>query len=121
MNLPIYFPGWMFLYFAAFGTIALALVALIFWTWMRITRLANGFLRVALKWNIVGYIFMFCASWFACGIGGGPGNLLSTDPSMHNPFLASMSAVSGMFASVVGWTCLLISQLKLLSGFEGNT
>ncbi|HEU0295294.1 MAG TPA: alpha/beta hydrolase [Anaerolineales bacterium] len=95
MSLPTYFPGWMYLYFAGFGSIALVLVALVFWTWMKVNRLANGYLRTALKWNMVGYIFMFSASWFACGIGAGPGNLLSTDLSMHNPFLATMGPSPG--------------------------
>lgn len=118
MNLPPHFPGWMYLYFATFGSIALILLALVFWTWMKINRLAQGYLRTGLKWNAVGYVFLFTASWFACGIGGGPGNLLSLDASMHNPFLASMSAVSGMFASVAGWVCLLVGQRKLLEGLD---
>jgi hypothetical protein len=118
MNLPPFFPGWMFLYFAGFGTLALILVSLIFWTWMRVTRLVNGSLRTALKWNMVGYCFLFCASWFACGVGAGPGNLLSTDPAMHNPFLASMAAVAGMFTSVAGWAFLLTGQRKLLRSLE---
>ena len=120
MNLPTNVPAWIFLYFSIFGSIALILVALIFWLWIKVNRAARGYMRTALKWNIVGYIFMFCASWFACGVGWGPGYLLSTDPSMHNPFLATMSAVSGMFASVAGWVCLLVGQRKLLGGLDGK-
>jgi hypothetical protein len=120
MSLPTYFPGWMYLYFASFGSIALVLVALVFWTWMKVNRLADGYLRTALKWNMVGYIFVFSASWFACGIGAGPGNLLSLDASMHNPFLATMGAVSGMFASVAGWICLLVGQRTLLDGLDSK-
>jgi hypothetical protein len=118
MNLPPHFPVWMYLYFATFGSVALILLALVFWTWMKVNRLTEGFLRTTLKWNSVGYVFLFIASWFACGIGAGPGNLLSLDVSMHNTFLASMSAVSGMFASVAGWVCLLVGQRKLLEGFD---
>jgi hypothetical protein len=120
MNLPDYFSSWMFLYFAIFGTAALVLVALLFRTWMKVNRLANGYLRTALKWNSAGYFFMFCAAWFACGIGAGPGNLLSLDVSMHNPFLATMAALSGMFMSVAGWMCLLAGQRKLLKGLEAS-
>ena len=29
-----------------------------------------------------------------------------------------MSAVSGMFASVAGWACLLVGQRKLLEGLD---
>ena len=118
MSLPPHFPGWMYLYFAVFGSTALILVALVFWTWMRVNHAASSQLRTALKWNAVGYVFLFIAQWFACGIGAGPGNLLSLDASMHNPFLASMSAASGMFASVAGWVCLLVGQRKLLKGFD---
>jgi len=118
MNLPAHFPAWMYLYFAVFGSTVLVLVALVFWTWMKVNRAASGQLRTALKWNAVGYVFLFIASWFACGIGAGPGNLLSLDASMHNKFLASMSAVSGVFASVAGWGCLLVGQRKLLEGLD---
>lgn len=120
MNVPAYFPAWMYLYFAAFGSIALILVALVFWTWMKVNQLAIGYLRTALKWNLFGYFWLFCAAWFACGIGAGPGNLLSLDESMHHPFLATMGAVSGMFASVAGWVFLLVGQRKLLAGLEST-
>jgi hypothetical protein len=118
MSLSPHFPEWMYLYFAVFGSTALILVTLVFWTWMKVNHAASGRLRAALKWNAVGYFFLFIASWFACGIGAGPGNLLSLDASMHNPFLASMSAVSGMFASVAGWVCLLVGQQKLLERLD---
>ena len=118
MSLPPHFPEWMYLYFAVFGSTVLILVTLVFWAWMKVNHAASGQLRAALKWNAVGYFFLFIASWFACGIGAGPGNLLSLDASMHNPFLASMSAVSGMFASVIGWVCLLVGQQKLLERLD---
>jgi CDP-diglyceride synthetase len=114
MNLPPHFSGWMYLFFAFFGSASLVLVILVFWNWMKVNRLVKGTIQSALKWNAGGYVWLFVANWFACGIGAGPGNLLSTDPAMHNAFLASMAAVSGMFASVVGWICLLVGQRKLL-------
>jgi hypothetical protein len=118
LNLPPHFSAWMYLYFVTFGTIALILLIFVFWTWMKVNRLARGYLRTALKWNTVGYVFLLTASWFACGIGAGPGNLLSLYASMHNPFLASMGAVGGMFTSVSGWVCLLVGQRKLLAGLD---
>ena len=78
MSLSPHFPEWMYLYFAVFGSTALILVTLVFWTWMKVNHAASGQLRAALKWNAVGYGFLFIASWFACGIGAGPGNLLSS-------------------------------------------
>jgi hypothetical protein len=51
-------------------------------------------------------------------IGAGPGNLLSTDLSMHKPFFAGAAAAMGMFMSVAGWICLLVGQRKLLKGLE---
>jgi hypothetical protein len=118
MNLPPFLPAWLYLYFAFFGTLALALVAVIFWTWMRVNRIAVGTLRRALKWNIVGYFFVFCAAWFACGIGAGPGWLLSSDIRMHNSQLAIAAAASGMLASVLGWICLLIGQRRMLRALQ---
>lgn len=120
MNLPSGFAAWVFLYFAISGTIAMALVALIYWTWMKTTRLSTGALRSGLAWNAVGNIFTFSAAWFACGIGAGPGFLLSSDPTMHRPFLALAAGVAGMFTSVVGWACLLVGIRKILKGLESG-
>lgn len=120
MSVPAYFPAWLFLYFAAMGTIALVLVALLFWTWMKTTRLSAGSLRSALAWSAGGYIFVLSASWFACGIGAGPGFLLSSDGSMHQPFLATAAAVAGMFCSVVGWVCLLVGFRKILKALRSG-
>jgi hypothetical protein len=121
VNVPPYFPTWMYLYFASLGTLALVLVAALFWTWMRSTRLSRGYLRAALQWNAVGYLFLFSAVWFACGIGAGPGFLLSTDPARHQPLLAAAAAAAGMFCSVLGWVCLLAGQRRLLNGLESET
>ena len=122
MNLPTYFPTWMVLYFGTAGSIGLSLVALVFWTWMKTTRLSDGHVRSSLRWNIVGYVFLFSANWFACGIGGGPGNMLSSDPSMYQPMLATYAAVLAMLCSLPGWGCILIGQRVMLKGLEqGST
>lgn len=118
MRIPDEFPAWMFLYFASFGTIALVLVSLIFWTWMKTTRLSAGALRSGLGWNAVGTSLLFSATWFACGIGAGPGNLLSSDPSIHRPFLAGAAAVAGMFCSVGGWACLFVGIRRIHKGLK---
>ena len=121
MTFPDEFPAWMFLYFASFGTIALILISLIFWTWMRTTRLTAGALRRGLAWNALGTSLLFSATWFACGIGAGPGNLLSSDPGIQRPFLAGAAAVAGMFCSVGGWTCLLVGIRTILKGLEDRS
>lgn len=118
MGIPRYFPTWLFLYFTSLGTVALVLVALLFWTWLRTTRFSAGPLRSALAWMVAGFVFVLSAAWFACGVGAGPGFLLSTDASMHQPFLATAAAVAGMFSSVVGWVCLLVGFRKILKGLE---
>lgn len=116
MNTPSYFPTALYLYFAAAGTVVLVLVTLVFWTWLRTTRLTHGRLRSGLAWIAAGFVFLFAAQWFACGIGAGPGFLLSTDASMHQPFLASAAAVAGMFCSVVGWALVLVGFTRIRKG-----
>lgn len=120
MRLPAEFPTWMFLYFAVFGSIALVLVALIYWTWMKTTKWTTGALRSGLAWNAVGTSLLFSATWFACGIGAGPGNLLSSDQAIHRPFLAGAAAVAGMFCSVAGWACLLAGIRRIRAGLESG-
>jgi hypothetical protein len=118
MNLLTYFPAWMVFYFGISGTIGLILVAMVFWTWRETTRLTRRYARAALVWNMVGYVFLFSASWFACGIGGGPGNLLSTDPAMRQPMLATGAAIIAMAVSLPGWGCILMSQRTILTGLK---
>lgn len=118
MRLPAEFPAWMFIYFATMGSIALVLISLIYRTWMKTTRRTAGSLRRGLAWSAVGTAFTFSATWFACGIGAGPGNLLSSDVSIQRPFLAGAAAVAGMFCSVVGWACLLVGIRTILRGLE---
>lgn len=108
------FPPYMWIYFAEFGTLAIVFLALTFWTWIKTTRLTKGPLKRALLWNMAGYVALFTALWFACGIGGPPGNLLSTDPSLQNPTVAGGAAMAGMFFSVVGWILLWVGMRNML-------
>lgn len=114
MNLPSSHPVWMWLYFAAFGTADLVLFALVVWNWMMFNALADGDQRSAAKWNVIGYTCLFLAGWFACGIGGPLGNMVSADPSVRYLAAAVKSAVLSMFFTVPGWVCLLVGQRKAL-------
>ena len=55
-------------------------------------------------------MFLLSSQWFACGIGAGPGFLLSDDDSARQPFLATAAAVAGMFCSVIGWLGVLVGM-----------
>lgn len=112
MNFPISHPVWMFLYFGTFGTAGAVLFTLTIWYWMKAHALAQGPLRSALKWNAFGYMFLFFAAWFACGIGGPPGNLLSADPAIPNLYAGTGSALLSMFFSVPGWALVMVGQRK---------
>lgn len=114
MNLPTTHPLWMWLYFGTLGSAGAVLFTLLAWNWLRVHGLAKGAVRSAAKWNMIGYIFLFSGAYFACGIGGLPGNLLSPDPAMHNPGVATASAVLSMFLSVPGWACVLVGMRKLM-------
>jgi len=118
MNFPETHPLWMWLYFGTFGSIGAILFTLIVWNWLKVNTLTMGYQRSAAKWSMVGYMFLFIAQWFACGIGGHPGSLLSPDPSKHYYFAAMLAAVLSMLFSVPGWACIFISQRKLLSGLN---
>lgn len=115
MNPPEHFPVGLYLYFAVSGTLALVLVALVFWTWLQTRRRTTGRLRSGLAWVAAGLAFMFSSQWFACGIGAGPGYLLSEDVSVHQPFLATAAAVAGMFCSVAGWVLVLLGLRRVLA------
>lgn len=119
MSAPSYFPTALYLYFAAAGSIVLVLVALVFWTWLQATRLTAGRLRSALVWLAAGFVALFASQWFACGIGAGPRFLLSTDASMHQPFLATAAAVAGMFCSVLGWAFVLVGLIRVRKVLRG--
>jgi hypothetical protein len=113
-------PLWMWIYFGAFGLSGAILFTLILWQLMKYHVLARGYLRSAARWNIIGYAFLFSAAWFACGVGGTPGNLLSPDPAAHNPAVATSVAALSIFLSVPGWACLLVAQSRLLRGAQSG-
>ena len=114
MNLPATHPIWMWLYFGIFGSAGVVLFTLVVWNWLKVHSLAKGALRSAVKWNVIGYMFLFFGAWFACGIGGPPGNLLSPDLTLHNPNYATGGAILSMFFSVPGWTCVLVGMRKMI-------
>ncbi len=108
MNDPAHFPIALYLYFAAGGTTALILFALVMWTWLKARAITSGRLRSGLTWLGIGFSFLLSAQWFACGIGAGPGFLLGDDEATRQPFLATAAAVAGMFCSVLGWISVLL-------------
>lgn len=114
MNFPETHPLWMWLYFGSLGTIAAILFTLIVWNWMKFQRTSEGAIRTAAAWNMAGLTCLFIAEWFACGIGGNPGRLLSGDPSIHYLFGGTLAAILAMFFSVPGWIFILIGQTKML-------
>lgn len=87
---------------------------------MKVHALVKGYQRSAARWGMVGYMFLFFAAWFACGIGGPPGNMLSPDPAAQNAFLAIFEATLSMFFSVPGWACVLVGQRKMLQGAQSE-
>ena len=113
MDFPPSHPLWMWLYFGAFGSADLILFALVVWNWMRFNALTDGNRRSAARWNVLGYAFLFAAGWFACGIGGPLGNMLSSDPSARWMAAAVEAATLSMLFTVPGWVCLLIGQRKM--------
>jgi len=70
---------------------------------------------------MIGYMFLFFSAWFACGIGGSPGNLLSTNPGTHYLTGAIYAATLAMFFSVPGWLCVLIGLRKMLKSVQSET
>lgn len=120
MNFPESHPNWMWLYFGIFATVGVILFTLVVWNWMKALKRAEGYLRSATKWSMAGYMFIFFSAWFACGIGGSPGNLLSANSDTHNLVAAIWAAVLAMFFSVPGWACLLVSQRKMLKGIQSE-
>jgi hypothetical protein len=65
-------------------------------------------------------MFLFVAAYFACGIGGPPGSLLSSDQLTHDIEAAYDSALLGIFFSVPGWGCVLVGIRKLLRGIQSQ-
>jgi len=120
MNFPASHPTWMWLYFGTFGTLEAVLFTLVVWHWMKVHALVKGLMRSAAKWSVVGYMFLFFAAWFACGVGGPPGNMLSSNPTAHNLSAAISAATLSMFFSVPGWACVLMSQRMMMRGLQSG-
>ena len=120
MTFPVSHPIWMWLYFGTFGTLGVVLFTLVMWHWMKVHALVKGFMRSSAKWSVVGFMFLFVASWFACGIGGPPGNLLSSDLTAHNLSAAISAAMVSMFFSVPGWVFVLVSLRKMIQGVQSS-
>lgn len=104
----------MWLYFGAFGTAGVILFTLVIWYAMKAHSAMPGHLRTSAKWSMVGYLFLFVASYSACGIGGPPGNLLNSNPGVANVYYATIASILSIFFSVPGWICLLVSQRLLI-------
>jgi hypothetical protein len=114
------FPTWVWLYFGTFGTLGALLYTLVVWNWMKVHSLAAGWMRSAAKWNTVGLMFLFVAAYFACGIGGPPGSLLSHDQLTHDLEAAYDSALLAIFFSVPGWASVLVGTLRMLQGIRSG-
>jgi hypothetical protein len=114
MTFPLAYPIWMWLYFGTFGTTGIVFFSLTVLAWLKYHATLEGRLRSAAKGSAMGFMFLFFAQWFACGIGGPPGNMLSSDLAAHNPFGALGAASLSMFFSVPGWVCLFAGQYKIL-------
>lgn len=114
------FPVWMLVYFGFFGSTGAVLFTLVIWYWMKFHSSARGYMRSAAKWSVFGYAFLFIGAWFACGIGGPPGNMLSSDPVMQNLSSAIRAATLSMFFSVPGWACVLVGMRKMMRGTRSD-
>jgi hypothetical protein len=112
------FPTWVWLYFGSFGTAGAVLYTLVVWVWMRVRAAARGSTRSVATWNMLGLMFLFIAAYFACGIGGPPGSLMSSDPSAHALDAAYDAALLSIFFSVPGWACMLVGIIKTLRGIR---
>jgi bacteriorhodopsin len=121
MNFPDTHSTWMWLYFGVFGTAGIAMFALAMWNLAKLRKQSDQRLAKAIRHNMIGYMFLFTASWFACGIGGPPGNLLSADPATHNQFAALAAAAAGMFFSVPGWTFLFLGSRSALKALDNQS
>lgn len=120
MNFADTHPTWMWLYFGSLGSIGAILFTLTAWTWFRLHALDQGLMRSAAKWAMFGYLFLFTSATFACGIGGFPGNMLSSDPSARNLTAAIGAAAASILFSVPGWALVLISTHKMLRATRGR-
>ena len=113
-------PLWMWLSFGVFGSAGAVLFTLLMWSAMHARAWGRGDQRAATLWSTIGYTFLFFAAWFACGIAGPPGNLLSPDPAARSDFLATFEAILSMFFSVPGWLCVLLGQRRMLRAIHSE-
>lgn len=95
-------------------SIGAILFTVLIWQLMKKNAATQGKRWAIIRWLIFGYLFLFSAAWFACGVGGTPGNLLSPDPANHDPDIATNVAMLSIFLSVQSWACLAIGQWKSL-------
>ena len=121
MNFPGTHPVWMWLYFGVFGTAGMVMFVLAMWNLAKLRKNADQSLRKAIRHNMIGYMFLFMASWFACGVGGPPGNMLSGDPAAHNQLAALGAAGMAMFFSVPGWSFLFLGYRSMLNALPVET
>ena len=114
MNFPSTHPAWMWLYFGVFGTAGTVMFILAMWNAAKLRKISNQKLDKAIRLNMIGYMFLFIASWDACGIGGPPGNMLSADVTVHNQSAALGAAGMAMFFSLPGWIFLFLGYSSML-------
>ncbi|MDF2627877.1 MAG: hypothetical protein K0R39_1708 [Symbiobacteriaceae bacterium] len=107
-------PALLYAYFGTFGSIGTILFVLVARSWLEYQAVAAPGQRSALRWSMAGYMFLFFGAWFACGIGGPPGNLLRPDSAAQNLLAGTGAAILSMLFSVPGWACVLVGQRKLL-------
>ncbi len=113
MGYPSTHPAWMWLYFGGLSSVGLVIYCLASWRLTKLYAASTGDLRSAVRYALFGATFMFLALWFACGIGGPPGNMLSADASTHSFEFALNAAVGSTFFSVPAWGCLLMALIRV--------
>ncbi len=113
MNYPATHPTWMWFYFGGLNSVGLTLYVAVAWQLTKSYAASQGRVRSAARWAMFGSAFMFLALWFACGIGGPPGNMLSTDVATHSLEFATNAAVGATLFSVPAWGCLLVALRKV--------
>lgn len=118
MNFMPSHPDLMWLYYGVFGSADIALLVLTMWSAMLLHRSADRTGRWALRSLMVGFAFLFVSGWWACGIGGPPGNLLSADEGAHNLAAATASAALAMAFSVPGWAGVAVGLYALFRRSE---
>ena len=114
MNLLDSYDSWVPLYFGTLGSLNVLLFVVVIYYWYRSYSLTSSEQKSISLWTMSGCFFLFFAGYFACGIGGQPGFLLSPDESLHNYTYAYRAAMLGMACNVPGWFCMLMAQRKMM-------